>query len=230
MNTFTLPAESASGRTEEEKLANIALSPEFKAAVTSKAYAPAIGEQDLAAVLERLGEVTSRVVSGDTKDVESMLAAQALTLDSIFHKLALHAERNIGQHQKAVDCYLRLALKAQSQCRATAETLANFKSPRQYISQTNVAGTMQVNFDLENSHVDRRAQSQDAASDSTMEALGKINGTTDVRRKSGLQQKRSETRSILGIESEIDFRDPKATTVSTSQSQNQKYALPLTCV
>jgi len=40
MNTVTLPAESVSGRTEEEKLANIALSPEFKAAVTSKAYAP----------------------------------------------------------------------------------------------------------------------------------------------------------------------------------------------
>jgi len=89
-----------------------------------------------------LDEVTSRVVSGDTKDVESMQAAQALTLDSIFHKLALHAERNIGQHQKAVDTYLRLALKAQSQCRATAETLAVLKSPRQYINQTNVAGAM----------------------------------------------------------------------------------------
>jgi hypothetical protein len=197
MNTVTLPAESVYGRTEEEKLANIALSPEFKAAVTSKAYAPAIGEQDLAAVLQRLGEMSSRVVSGDTKDIESMLAAQALTLDSIFHKLALQAERNIGQYPKAVDTYLRLALKAQSQCRATAETLAVMKSPRQYISQTNVAGAMQINIDMENPHVDRRAQGKDAASDSAVEALGEIYGSQDPRGESHLQQERPETRSIL---------------------------------
>jgi hypothetical protein len=197
MDAVTLPAESVSGRTEEEKLANIALSPEFKAAVTSKAYAPAIGEQDLAAVLQRLGEVTSRVASGNTKEVESMLAAQALTLDSIFHKLALQAERNIGQYPKAVDTYLRLALKAQSQCRATAETLTIMKSPRQYISQTNVAGAMQINIDMENAHVDRRAQSKDAASDSRVEALGEIYGSQDPRGESQLQQERAETRSIL---------------------------------
>ena len=197
MNTITLPAESVSGRTEEEKLANIALSPEFKAAVTSKAYAPAVGEQDLVAVLQRLGEVTSRVASGNTREVESMLAAQALTLDSIFHKLALQAERNIGQYPKAVDTYLRLALKAQSQCRATAETLAVMKSPRQYISQTNVAGAMQINIDMENPHVDRRAQGKDAASDSAVEALGEIYGSQDPRGESHLQQERAETRSIL---------------------------------
>lgn len=197
MNTVTLPAESVSGRTEEQKLANIALSPEFKAAVTSKAYAPAIGEQDLAAVLERLGEISSRVVSGETKDVESMLAAQALTLDSIFHKLALQAERNIGHYPKAVDTYLRLALKAQSQCRATVETLAVMKSPRQYINQTNVAGAMQINIDMENSHVDRRAQSKDAASDSRVEALGEIYGSQDPRGESCLQQERAETRDVF---------------------------------
>jgi hypothetical protein len=197
MDAVTLPAESVSGRTEEEKLANIALSPEFKAAVTSKAYAPAIGEQELAAVLQRLGEVTSRVASGDTKDVESMLAAQALSLDSIFHKLALQAERNIGHYPKAVDTYLRLALKAQSQCRATAETLAVMKSPRQYISQTNVAGAMQINIDMENSHVDRRTQSQDAASNQRVEALGEIYGSQDARGKSCLQQERAETRDVF---------------------------------
>ena len=174
MNTLTLPAESVSGRTEEEKLAHIALSPEFKAAITSKAYAPAIGEQDLAAILQRLGELSSRVTTGKTDDVESMLAVQALTLDSIFHRLALQAERNIGQYPKAVDTYLRLALKAQSQSRATAETLASFKSPRQYISQTNVAGAMQINIDLERSDVDRGAEGKDASSDTRLEALGEI--------------------------------------------------------
>lgn len=193
----TLNPDSVSGRTEKEKRANIGLAPLFKAAVTSKAYAPAIGEQDLAAVLERLGEISSRVVSGETKDVESMLAAQALTLDSIFHKLALQAERNIGQYPKATDLYLRLALKAQNQCRATVETLANLKSPKQYINQTNVAGAMQINIDMETAHVDRRAQSQDAASNQTVEALGEIYGSQDPRRESCLQQERNETRDVF---------------------------------
>jgi hypothetical protein len=179
MNTVTLPTELVSGRTEEEKLATIALSPEFKAAITSKAYAPAIGAQDLAALLQRLGEITSTVASGGTENFESMLAAQALTLDSIFHKLALQAQRNVGQYPKAVDTYLRLALKAQNQCRTTAETLAAIKSPRQHITQNNVAGAMQINIEMEGSHVDRRAEGKDAASNPKVEALGKVHRAKD---------------------------------------------------
>ena len=197
MNTVTLPAESVSGRTEVEKLANIALSPEFKAAITSKAYAPAIGEQDLAAMLQRLGEITSKVASGDTKDVESMLAAQALTLDSIFHKLAIQAERNVGQYPKAVDTYLRLALKAQSQCRSTAETLAAIKSPRQHITQNNVAGAMQINIEMEGSHVDRRAEGKDAASNPAMEALGEVHGAKDGSWEGRLKGELTETRNVF---------------------------------
>jgi hypothetical protein len=197
MNSVTLTAESVSGRTEEEQLANIALSPEFKAAVTSKAYAPAIGEQDLAAVLQRLGEITSRVASGDTRDIESMLAAQALTLDSIFHKLAGQAKVNIGQYPKAVETYLRLALKAQNQCRTTAETLAAIKSPRQHITQNNVAGAMQINIEREGSHVDRGAKGKDAASNPALEALGEVYGSQDRRRESSIQQERTETRDVF---------------------------------
>jgi hypothetical protein len=197
MNTVTLPAESVSGRTEVEKLANIALSPEFKAAVTSKAYAPAIGEQDLAAMLQRLGEITSKVASGDTKDVESMLAAQALTLDSIFHKLALQAQRNVGQYPKAADTYLRLALKAQNQCRTTAETLAAIKSPRQHITQNNVARAMQINIEMEGSHADRRAEGQDAASNTTVEALGEVDGAKDSCWEGRLKGELTETRNVF---------------------------------
>lgn len=197
MNTVTLPAESVSGTTEVEKLAHIALSPEFKAAVTSKAYAPAIGEQDLAAVLQRLGEITSQFASGETKDIETMLAAQALTLDSIFHKLALQAQRNVGQYPKAADTYLRLALKAQNQCRTTAETLAAIKSPRQHITQNNVARAMQINIEVEGSHVDRGAKGKDAASNPTVEALGEVHRAKDPGWESGLKRELTETRDFL---------------------------------
>jgi hypothetical protein len=197
MNEVTAPDESASGRTEEEKRANIALAPEFKAAVTAQAYAPLIGETDLAAVLKRLGEMSTGSVKDNARDLEYMLTSQAIALDSIFNRLAIQAHASIGKHPKVVDVYLRLALKAQSQCRATAETLANLKSPRQYISQTNVATALQVNIERDIHHVDAKTAGIHAASDSNLEALGKVNGATDPRGESCIQQELTETRGIL---------------------------------
>ncbi len=54
----------------------------------------------------------------------------------------LHAE-----HMDHLDRYLRLALKAQSQCRATLETLATIKNPPAvFARQANIAhGPQQVN-------------------------------------------------------------------------------------
>ena len=179
MNVILNP-ELVSGRTEEEKLANIGLSPEFKAALTAHAYAPLVGTQDLAAVFQRVGELSTRSVKDGSKDLEYMLTSQAIALDSIFNRLAVQAQASIGKHPKVVETYLRLALKAQSQCRATAEALAAIKSPKQYINQTNVAGAMQINIDAENSHVDRRAESKDATSNQTVEALGEVYGSQDL--------------------------------------------------
>jgi hypothetical protein len=53
---------------------------------------------------------------------------------------------NAGQHINAAETYMKLALKAQSQCRATLETLAIVKNPMPYIKQANIAnGPQQVN-------------------------------------------------------------------------------------
>jgi hypothetical protein len=62
------------------------------------------------------------------------------------------------------------------------------KSPRQYSTQTNVAAAMQINIDMENAHVNRRAQSKDAASDSKVEALKEVYRATDTRREHGFWQ------------------------------------------
>jgi len=193
----TLNPEAVSGRSEEEKLANLGLSPQFKAAVTAHAYAPLIGEQDLATVFQQIGEVSTRSVKEGSKDLEFMLTSQALALDSIFNRLAITAQASIGKHPKVVETYLRLALKAQSQCRATAEALAALKSPRQYISQTNVAGAMQINIDLEKPNVDRGAEGKDEASDTRVEALGEVHGSQNPRGESYLQQERPETRDVF---------------------------------
>jgi hypothetical protein len=77
-----------------------------------------------------------------------MLTAQAHTLDAIFGNCARRAAANMGEYMHAAELYLRLALKAQSQCRATLETLAAIKNPAPvaFVRQANIsAGPQQVN-------------------------------------------------------------------------------------
>jgi len=74
--------------------------------------------------------------------------AQAHTLDALFNNLARRAAANIGAYMNAADTYLRLALRAQAQCRATLETLAVIKNPQPvaFVRQANIAnGPQQVN-------------------------------------------------------------------------------------
>ena len=75
-----------------------------------------------------------------------MLVAQAHTLDMIFNTLARRA--NGQEHLKNWETFMRLALKAQSQCRTTIETLAAIKNPAPvaFVRQANIAaGPQQVN-------------------------------------------------------------------------------------
>lgn len=79
---------------------------------------------------------------GELNREEAMLVVQAHTLDTFFHTLARCAASNMGEYLGACETYLRLALKAQSQCRATIETLATIKNPAPvaFVRQANVAG------------------------------------------------------------------------------------------
>jgi len=69
------------------------------------------------------------VNKGDLSAAENMLQAQAIALDAIFAEMARRSAVNMGEFLDATDRYIRLALKAQSQCRATVETLAVIKNP-----------------------------------------------------------------------------------------------------
>ena len=62
-----------------------------------------------------------------------MLTSQALTLDAVFTEMLSRATQNIGKYPDAVERYMRLALKAQSQSRATLETLVKMHQPREQI-------------------------------------------------------------------------------------------------
>ncbi len=104
-------------------------------------------DMDLTAMHTRMMGTAKDAAAGDLEMLERMLSGQAQTLNIMFTELARRAALNMGEHMPAVDMYLRLALKAQSQSRATVETLAEMKNPRSvaFIRQANVAQQQQVN-------------------------------------------------------------------------------------
>ena len=76
---------------------------------------------------------------------EQMLAAQATALQTLFVRLS---ERAMEQsHMPNIEGFMRLALRAQSQCRTTLETLATIKNPPViYAKQINqTTGPQQIN-------------------------------------------------------------------------------------
>jgi hypothetical protein len=134
---------------EDEAMARArnVIAPTVRGAVTTHAFSAVFGEFDLASLIEALAEQNRKVRDGSLSRAESLLMTQAQTLDAIFNELARRAAGNMGEYMNAMDRYLRLALKAQSQCRATLETLAALKNPPViYAKQANIAnGPQQVN-------------------------------------------------------------------------------------
>jgi len=147
-------------RNEEEKAALTAqtyLRPSVLSAVTIKEYYQNDDDLKIYALIDELSKQIDRVNKGDMGRPEAMLMAQAHTLDSLFVELVNRSRLNMGEYFNAADKYMRLALKAQSQCRTTLETLSEIKNPKPYI-QNNRAQYQQVNNGTHpDSHKDPRA-------------------------------------------------------------------------
>lgn len=106
------------------------------------------GEVSLTDSVKALNETTAAVKGGSLAAAEGLLVAQAVTLNAIFGELSRRASLNMGEYLGAMDTYMRLALKAQAQCRATLETLAAIKNPPVvFARQANInhGGQQQVN-------------------------------------------------------------------------------------
>ena len=104
--------------------------------------AQALDMNDLVASLKEHAQAVS---NGDMSRVEAILLSQAEALQSLFTRLSTR-----GMAQQYLDNFnadMKLALRAQSQCRATLETLATIKNPPVvFAKQANIAhGHQQVN-------------------------------------------------------------------------------------
>jgi len=123
--------------------ARAVLNPTIQAATTLKAYGKSYGDLDMGSLTDALSEQTRASRTGDRQRAETMLTAQAHTLDAIFNHLAQRAVN--AEHMNHLGGYLKLALRAQSQCRSTWEALATIRNPpvMGYVRQANIAHSPQ---------------------------------------------------------------------------------------
>ncbi|MCA8003146.1 hypothetical protein [Burkholderia metallica] len=133
---------------EHERNAVIASTPIIRGASAGMTYAEQMfsNELRLNAYSDQLLQQAKSVQEGNLAGLEAMLTTQANTLDLMFNTLALKSAQ--CDHMVKMESYLRLALKAQSQCRSTVEALAEIKNPRPvaFVRQANIAnGPQQVN-------------------------------------------------------------------------------------
>lgn len=130
---------------------------EFAAAVARKLTRPEVSaagvienwQKDTHDVNELVSELARQidvVNGGDLARAEGILIAQAHALDNIFANLARRATNQ--EYLKQWEAYMRMAMKAQNQCRMTLETLATIKNPPVvFAKQANInnGGQQQVN-------------------------------------------------------------------------------------
>lgn len=128
-------------RQTDDEDANIAaaralLSPDFRhAAAVSQVLKPYFGSMEGAPGIGDYADAIHERGKAATKNelafVSRALAAQAVTLDTIFTEMARRMALNMGEYLGATDTYARIALKAQAQSRATLEALAKLHQPRE---------------------------------------------------------------------------------------------------
>ncbi|KAA0068522.1 hypothetical protein CIW53_16655 [Rhodanobacter sp. T12-5] len=209
-------AEPAKSR--EAQIAGVATAASVPAAMVITQFSKGlISDVSLGDVISSLSEHAGKIKGGDLGRIEAMLGGQAAALNTMFAELARRGAVNMGEYIGAAETYLKLALRAQSQCRATLETLAAIKSPPVvFAKQANIAhGPQQVNNDsaaiaraeeienqpsklMEHDHGQRLDTGTAAAasgSNQAMEAVGAIQRPANGRRKGSVKPQCMEGRT-----------------------------------
>lgn len=191
---------------DEKAIATLCLDPSVQAADTIRRYGQiSPGKLDMWGLVDALAEQVEVARQGNLGRGEAMLIAQAHVLDAVFNSCAKEATKaKLFAH---FDAYLRLAFKAQSQSRATWETLVEIKNPRAvaFVRQANVTtGPQQINNGIspeqesraremeiepnkllevtDGKRLDSRTEGAASGADTNLEAVGAINRAKDTPR------------------------------------------------
>lgn len=157
------------GEKRERTLARTVLNPTVTSAFALHKLEHSLGSEagdgTLNARVDELAAQCALASAGDLTRGEAMLMSQAHLLDSLFSQLVIRASRNQGEFLDAADRYYKLAMRAQSQCRATIETLSLMKNPPSiaFVKQANIAsGHQQVNNGVPAGSASRAPENQSA--------------------------------------------------------------------
>ena len=176
------------GKTEletAERIAKLAVSPEMSSqrVVAASERDKGLDEYlDVPQLMAVLKAESGRLSEGKSEDVGPILANQAIALQSLFARLT---ERALSQNSMSnIEAFMKLALRAQSQCRATLEALASLnKPPSIHAFQANVATNQQINYSQNQLLGDNHELRQDSGTSGAekavnpeMEAVGKVDG------------------------------------------------------
>ena len=187
----TLDIQSKIDVSDEVAVAETTLRPTVQAATTIRRYNKYFGDLDLMGLVGELSSQVNTVIDGSTTRGEAMLVAQAHTLDAMFNNLARRAANS--EYLNQAETYLKLSLRAQSQCRSTWEAISAIKNPPiAYVKQANIAQVQQVNNgepraeekeipqnelleQTQYERMDRGTPSEATRGDSAMATVGEIN-------------------------------------------------------
>ncbi|WP_051962028.1 hypothetical protein [Methylobacter sp. BBA5.1] len=203
----TLKIKQEGDKSKERLLTELGILPIAGNMVTANTFAKGtVGELNLTESFAVMKEEVKKVQEGDMSNVEATLAAQAVTLDKIFIEMARRAAMNMGEYLPAMEAYMKLALKAQTQCRTTLQTLAEIKNPQPvaFVKQANIAhGPQQVNngvapraenfnnssnelLEVNNGkRLDTRTTSTTSGADQDLEAVAAVNRAKNRKRQGG---------------------------------------------
>ena len=158
---------------EDGTFAQTLIRPEVQAAFTIQKLQSGI-ETTATALTKTLIKQTANVSMARP---EAMLLCQAHTLDALFNQLA---QKALVQGQMPhYEAFMKLAFKAQSQCRATLETLSTIKNPPViFAKQANISTVNQL---INNTVSEPRTEINKSQSNELL--TGSTNAKLDTRRK-----------------------------------------------
>jgi hypothetical protein len=193
---------SVPGEPQERTIARALLSPSVQAAFTVKTLEKS--DRDIEGLIGELDAQINAVNSGDMKRAEAILVAQAHTLNQLSNNLTRQAL--MQEYLPQYEVHLKLALKTQSQARATLETLAALKNPPVvYARQANVStGPQQINNGLGVGQNDPRGHTYPHAGDFESAQNQLSEGNRELLPDTGTSAPASRANPALETLGEID--------------------------
>ncbi len=123
MTTKTIKIQKQVDESAEELQARALLNPVLRGAITIDAYTINGMHADISTLVLTL----EKQCKDGNFDAESVLIAQAVTLDCLFQNLAYNASLNLDKNTLAADMLLKLAFRAQNQSGKTLQVILQNK-------------------------------------------------------------------------------------------------------